>query len=76
MYVKLPRHEIASTTTQQPPRGCCVGVSCRGEAAVSEARQFTYIIRIIILINNLPKFEIIFASIDSKLNLCLYLLRQ
>ena len=36
--MELARHEVPSTTTQQPLRECCVGVSCRGEATVSEAR--------------------------------------
>ena len=38
IHVEPTRHEVPGTTTQQSRSGCCVGVSCRGEATVSEAR--------------------------------------
>ena len=32
IHVEITRHEVPSTTIQQPLCGCCVGVSCRGKA--------------------------------------------
>ena len=39
IHLQNTRHEVLSTTTQRPRSDCCVGVSCRGEATVSEARD-------------------------------------